>query len=75
MLGYEGQLFGRPYTQTFKEVERSHMALCYDNGLARGKWEPSRLPAGQKLQQPSPLFKKLDDDTVEKELARLRGTP
>jgi methionyl-tRNA synthetase len=75
MLGYEGRLFGRPYTQTFKEAERSHVALCYDNSLASGKWEPSQLPAGQKLQQPSPLFKKLDEDTVEKELARLRGTP
>jgi methionyl-tRNA synthetase len=75
MLGYEGQLFGRPYTQTFKEAERSHAALCYDNSLASGKWEPSQLPGGQKLQQPSPLFKKLDEDTVEKELARLRGTP
>ena len=73
MLGYEGRLFGRQYTQTFTETERSHTALCYDGSQAIGRWEPSRLPPGQKLQRPSPLFKKLDDDTAEKELARLLG--
>jgi methionyl-tRNA synthetase len=71
MLGYEGQLFGRQYTQTFTEAERSHVALRYDNSQAIGRWEPSQLPAGQKLQRPSPLFKKLDEDIVEEELARL----
>jgi len=73
MLGYSGQLFGRQYTQTFAEAERSHVALSCDHRQAVGRWEASQLPAGQKLQQPSPLFKKLDDDTAENELARLRG--
>jgi methionyl-tRNA synthetase len=71
MLGYEGQIFGRQCTQTFTETERSHTALCYDASQATGWWEPSRLPAGQALRQPSPLYKKLDEDTVEKELARM----
>ena len=35
-------------------------------------WEPSELPAGQKLQEPRPLFKKLDDSVVEEELERMR---
>jgi len=73
MLGCPGQLFGRQYTQTFAETERSHTALRYDASPATGKWEPSRLPAGQRLRKPAPLFKKLDDDTAEKELARLLG--
>jgi methionyl-tRNA synthetase len=73
MLGYQGQLFGRQYTQTFAETRRSHTALCYDASQATGKWQSSQLPAGQRLRQPSALFKKLDDDTVEKELARLLG--
>jgi hypothetical protein len=47
--------------------------LCYDASQATGKWQSSQLPAGQRLRQPSALFKKLDDDTVEKELARLLG--
>jgi methionyl-tRNA synthetase len=36
-----------------------------------GEWVPSALPPGQKLQQPAPLFKKLDDSVVAEELARL----
>jgi methionyl-tRNA synthetase len=71
MLGYDGQLFGRQYTQTFAERTRSHEALCYDGSQATGAWLPSLLPAGQMLRQPAPLYKKLDDDTVDKELARL----
>jgi methionyl-tRNA synthetase len=38
-----------------------------------GRWEPSALPIGQKLGQPTPLFKKLDESVVEQELARLGG--
>ena len=73
MLGYDSQLFGRQYTQTFSENERSHTALCYDEGQAAGSWRPSQLSAGQRLREPSPLFKKLDDDTAEKEIARFLG--
>ena len=73
MLGYKGQLFGRPYVETFTETERAHAALCYDNSAASGRWEPSQLPPGQALQRPAPLFKKLDDDTAEMELARLQA--
>ena len=71
MLGYQGQLFGRQYTRTFDEAEHSHVALCYDDSQATGKWQPSRLPPGQGLQRPLPLFKKLDEDVAEQELARL----
>jgi len=71
MLGYDGQLFGRQYVQAFHESTRAHIALCYDGSRAIGKWQPSQLPPGQALREPAPLFKKLDDDTAEKELARL----
>ncbi|MCS7260472.1 MAG: class I tRNA ligase family protein, partial [Anaerolineae bacterium] len=74
MLGYDGQLFGRQYTQTFAESTRAHIALCYDGSQAVGKWQPSQLPPGQVLREPAPLFKKLDEDTAEKELARLLGS-
>jgi methionyl-tRNA synthetase len=75
ILGNQGQLFGRQYTQTFEESERSHTALCYDSSQAIGRWEPSQLPVGQKLQRPSPLFRKLDEDIAEEELARLLEEP
>ena len=41
-----------------------------DRGSARG--QPSELPAGQTLQEPRQLFKKLDDSVVEDELQRMR---
>ncbi len=70
-LGYQGQLFGRQYTQSFTEAEREHVALCYDDSQALGRWEPSRLPEGQALQKPAPLFKKLEPEVAQQELARL----
>jgi methionyl-tRNA synthetase len=72
-LGYQGQLYGLQYTQTFDEAEHSHVALCYDDSQATGMWEPSQLPPGQGLRRPLPLFKKLDEDVAEEELARLMG--
>jgi len=73
LLGYEGELFGRQYTETFHETKQSHKVLCYDNHLAVGQWQPSQLPAGQALQKPTPLFQKLDPKVAEEEVARLLG--
>jgi methionyl-tRNA synthetase len=70
-LGYEGQLFGRQYTQAFTENERQHVALCYDNSQAVGRWEPSQLSEGQLLRKPAPLFKKLEPEVAEQEIERL----
>jgi hypothetical protein len=37
-----------------------------------GSWEPSELPAGRRLPEPQPLFKKLDaEKVVQEELERL----
>ncbi len=67
-LGYRGSLFGRSYTATFEEEGgRVHDALCYDGSGAMGEWKPSRLPPGQVLCQPEPLFKKLDENVIEEE--------
>lgn len=70
-LGYDGQLFGRQFTQTFTEQARRHVALSYDNSQAVGRWEPSQLAPGQALRQPSALFKKLEPEVAEQELQRL----
>jgi methionyl-tRNA synthetase len=70
-LGYEGQLFGRQFTESFAEDEQQHVALCYDNSQAVGTWKPSQLAAGQSLRQPAPLFKKLEPEVAEQEVARL----
>ncbi len=70
-LGYDGQLFGRQYTETYTETERTHTALRLDNSAAVGEWRPSNLPPGQPLRQPAPLFKKLEPEIAAEELARL----
>lgn len=67
-LGYEGTLFGRQVIRTFDDGQ-SHEVLCYDSSGATGRWAPSELPAGQRLQQPQPLFEKLEQADIEEELA------
>ncbi len=66
-LGYDGQLFGRQYTETVKDERGEHVVLRHDNSEASGKWEPGTLTPGQALRQPKPLFVKLDKDVPEKE--------
>jgi methionyl-tRNA synthetase len=74
ILGYDSDLFGRQYIETFEEETRSHQALCYDASTLDGCWAPSQLPPGQALRKPKPLFKKLDEKAVEEELARMGTT-
>jgi methionyl-tRNA synthetase len=73
-LGYDGRLFGTQQVETFADASGSHTALTYDPAGATGRWAPSTLQPGQRLRQPSPLFKKLDESVVEAERARL-GQP
>lgn len=67
-LGYDKPLFGRQIVMTFREEARSHDALCYDPSEATGRWAPSELPAGQRLEKPQPLFRKLEWEEVEKDI-------
>lgn len=72
MLGYEGYIAGplefREYTESDGSV---HRGLTGDYSNWRGRWQPSALPAGQALREPQPLFKKLDEQVVAEELARM----
>jgi methionyl-tRNA synthetase len=70
-LGYDGQLFGTQHVNEYQEETRSHEALTYDHGGAVGAWAPSELPPGQALRKPTPLFKKLDEELIDEEYARL----
>ncbi len=70
-LGYEAPLFGSQITKTVADELGEHLVLSYDPTGATGRWEPSSLKAGQKLQTPEPLFKKLDMQIVLDERARL----
>ncbi|MFC2037655.1 class I tRNA ligase family protein [Chloroflexota bacterium] len=70
-LGYEGQRCGTQHVFEYQEETRAHEALTYDHSGAVGAWEPSNLPPGQALRKPAPLFKKLDEDLIDEEYARL----
>jgi methionyl-tRNA synthetase len=74
LLGHDGYLAG---PLEFREVEeedgRKHEILTGDYASWVGRWQPSDLQPGQTLQEPRPLFKKLDEGIIEEELRRMRG--
>jgi methionyl-tRNA synthetase len=67
-------LFGTQYTETLPDRLGEHTVLRYNGENASGRWEPSQLKPGQPLNQPAPLFKKLDVQIVEEERSKL-GKP
>ena len=70
-LGYTQPLFGEQVVETCSDALGEHTVLRYLPGNSASRWEPSQLQAGQALQPPAPLFKKLDEGIVEEERARL----
>jgi methionyl-tRNA synthetase len=77
-FGYETPLFGEPYIDEISDSLGTHTGLKYrpPSSLSGGgaeveAWKQSDLKPGQKLNQPSPLFKKLDENVIEEERARL----
>jgi methionyl-tRNA synthetase len=70
-FGYETPLFGEQYTEDVNDSLGTHKVLRYRANGTDDRWRPSQLKPGQKLNQPGPLFKKLEDKVVEEERARL----
>ncbi|UCH60442.1 MAG: methionine--tRNA ligase [Anaerolineales bacterium] len=73
-LGYTQPLFGEQFMETQQDSLGEHDVLRYQDGHGSGSWQASQLPSGQVLQQPAPLFRKLEESIVAEERARL-GTP
>ncbi|WKZ41872.1 MAG: methionine--tRNA ligase [Anaerolineales bacterium] len=73
-FGYETPLFGEQYTEDVTDSLGTHKVLGYRRGESRTRpqWQPSDLKPGAKLNQPGPLFKKLDESVIEEERGRLR---
>ncbi len=67
---YETPLFGEQYIEEVSDSLGTHKVLKY-RGVDGFYWKPSELKPGQKLNQPGPLFKKLEESVVEEERARL----
>jgi len=74
-LGYETPLFGRQFVQTVQDDLGEHDVLRYQpvecGAPGTNLWKPSEIKPGQKLNQPLPLFKKLDEIVAEQERAKL----
>src|SRR5919198_5613095 len=65
LLGYDGYLAGPlEFREIAEDDDRTHEILTGDYSGWVGRWEPSELPAGQRLREPRPLFRKLDLDEV-----------
>jgi methionyl-tRNA synthetase len=70
-LGYDGELFGKQYTEFVQEAKGAHLVLRYDGTQACCGWTPSNLTPGQVLRQPGPLFVKLEPEVVDQEVERM----
>jgi len=70
-LGYEQPLFGTQFVEETVDNLGTHRVLRYAPEGAAGSWNPSQLESGHVIQKPKPLFRKLDEEIVEAELARL----
>jgi len=64
MLGYEGSLYGKQFTETIADGRGTHVVLSYDASSATGAWTPGTLPPGQTLREPHALFVKLDEESL-----------
>jgi methionyl-tRNA synthetase len=73
MLGHSGAIAGEVGFRTVDEGDDRHEILTGDYGSWVGSWAPSELQPGTPLEEPRPLFRKLDDSIVEEELRRMRG--
>jgi methionyl-tRNA synthetase len=74
-LGGDQPLFGTQSTESITDDLAEHTVLRYHPEGASGRWEPSRLRAGQALNPPAPLFKKLEPGIIDEERARLGIKP
>ena len=73
-FGYETPLFGEQYIEDVTDALGSHKVLRYRDVSRIANptyWKISDLKPGTKLNQPGPLFKKLEESVIEEERARL----
>jgi methionyl-tRNA synthetase len=70
-LGYEQPLFGEQAVENLEDSLGSHNVLRYLPEKATGRWIKSELRPGGKLNQPEPLFRKLEDKIVEQERTKM----
>ena len=70
-FGYDTQIFGEQKVESVDDALGIRTVLRYDPANASGRWEPSQLQPGTKLNQPQPLFVKLEPSVAAEERAKL----
>ncbi|MGB8252662.1 MAG: class I tRNA ligase family protein, partial [Anaerolineaceae bacterium] len=70
-LGYDGSLFGTQSVNSVEDDLGAHAVLRYHPEKATGKWSASQLAVGQRMREPQPLFKKLEESIVAEERLKL----
>jgi methionyl-tRNA synthetase len=70
-LGYTQPIFGEQYVELQQDVLGSHNTLRYRPPETGGRWEPSNIQPGQRLEQPAALFKKLEPTLADEERKHL----
>ncbi|MHB8112899.1 MAG: class I tRNA ligase family protein, partial [Bellilinea sp.] len=73
-MGYTNSLFGDQFISQEQDELGTHFVLRYNPDKAAGRWAPSQLKPGTRLEKPEPLFRKLDPVIIEEERAQL-GKP
>ncbi len=74
LLGYRDTLV-EPAVERVHDAfgERSVLGGEYGSNDSTCRWKPRRLAVGQGLEEPKPLFRKLEPSVVQEELARLKS--
>jgi methionyl-tRNA synthetase len=73
-FAYDTPLFGEQYTEEVSDSLGTHKVLRYRDVRRQASptlWNPSELKPGKKLNQPGPLFKKLEEKVAKEERERL----
>jgi methionyl-tRNA synthetase len=73
MLGYTDVVAEQPELREYEDAGGGAHRVQGNEYDASLRWRPSSLPAGQRLLDPQPLFKKIDPEVVEEELRRMAG--
>ncbi|HUY57601.1 MAG TPA: methionine--tRNA ligase [Candidatus Micrarchaeaceae archaeon] len=71
MLGYPGLIAPMPEKVTVDADGDPHPVLTGEYSTPEASWNSSQLAPGQQLGDPAPLFRKLDPELAEIELARM----
>jgi methionyl-tRNA synthetase len=74
MLGHQGVIAPMPEKVTVTADGDPHPVLTGVYATPEASWQPSQLAPGQQLGEPAPLFRKLDPELAETELARMAPT-